>query len=188
MKKRELLLLGSMGLGLVLCGCAAHNAEVSTPDPDEEAHVDAAVINAVGDKQMANAIVTQHTLYPYHFVTGTADLNELGQRDLDVLAKYYRSHPGELNIHGAGEPAELTHDRMHNVQETLVHGGIDMSRMKIVDGVAGGDGMDSEHVLRILARDEKDAGQGYTDSTGGTANGGGSSSGAMSNGQQEGTK
>ena len=53
------------------------------------------------------AVVSQHVIYPYHFVSNTAQLNPLGQRDLTVLADYYRSHPGALSIRRVGAAQTL---------------------------------------------------------------------------------
>ncbi len=96
------------------------------------------------------AIVSQHTLYPYHFVRNGAELNELGARDLSVLAEHYRENPGTLNLRRAGTAAGLYKARLTTVTTLLVEHGVDTDRVTIGDGPAGGDGIASERVLIIL--------------------------------------
>ncbi len=99
------------------------------------------------------AIVSQHTLYPYHFVQNGADLNELGARDLSVLAEHYRDNPGTLKVRRADTASDLYNSRLATVSALLVEHGVDTDRVKINNGPAGGDGVSSERMLIIL--DEK---------------------------------
>ncbi len=99
------------------------------------------------------AIVSQHTLYPYHFVRNSAELNELGERDLNVLARHYSDHPGRLNLRRADTVADLYDARLETVRARLADRGVDLDRVRIADHAPGGDGMSSDRVLLIL--DEK---------------------------------
>ena len=99
------------------------------------------------------AIVSQHTLYPYHFIRNGAELNELGARDLSVLAEHYRENPGTLNLRRAGTPASLYNARLSTITALRVEHGVDTDRVTIGNGMAGGEGISSERVLIIL--DEK---------------------------------
>lgn len=96
------------------------------------------------------AIVSQHTLYPYHFVRNGADLNELGERDLGVLARHYADHPGRLNLRRADTSPELYDARLETVRAQLADAGVDLDRVRIADHAPGGDGMSSDRVLVIL--------------------------------------
>ncbi len=79
---------------LLPAGC---NEEQKAADTNRK-KLDTELVNTVNNIQVENAIVTQHTLYPYHFVTDGAGLNDLGQRDLMVLARHYKEQPGALNV------------------------------------------------------------------------------------------
>ena len=88
----------------LLGGCEEEQAD-GTPTRT----FDVELVNTLNNIEVENAIITQHTLYPYHFVTDGEELNELGQRDLMVLARHFKEHPGVLNIRqGDGTPASCT--------------------------------------------------------------------------------
>lgn len=117
--------------------------------PDKQL-VNRRLINSYNDTAIENAIISQHTLFPYHFVQNGAELNELGQRDLAVLAGHFMKHPGNLNIRRYDTAAELYEARVNTVRERLREAGINVERMSISDGMPGGSGMASERVLTIL--------------------------------------
>ena len=108
------------------------------------------LVNSYNDIAMQNAIVSQHTLFPYHFVTNGAELNELGQRDLAALTSHFIKHPGQLNIRRHISTADLYEARVNMVHERLQEAGIDMERISISDDMPGGSGVASERVLIIL--------------------------------------
>jgi hypothetical protein len=97
-----------------------------------------------------NALITQHTLYPYHFVTDGEALNDLGRRDLGVLAGHYAEHPGVLNIRRDQTPEELYNARVVHVLAALKEAGVQTERVSVSDDMPGGSGMPSEQVVTIL--------------------------------------
>jgi len=99
-----------------------------------------------------NAIIAQHTLYPYHFVPDGERLNELGRRDFSVLARHFAEHTGSLNIRRGKTPAELYEARVSFVIESLKEAGIGTGRVRISDHMPGGSGMPSERVVTILQK------------------------------------
>jgi hypothetical protein len=123
----------------------------------EPKNLDVRLVNTVNNIQVENAIVTQHTLYPYHFVTDGAGLNDLGQRDLMVLARHYKEQPGALNVRQGPASATLYGARVAQVQKRLKEAGVDVGRMTISDGMPGGPGMPSEAIVttkpEITSRD-----------------------------------
>jgi hypothetical protein len=151
--------------GVLLAGCEEEQAVRN------EKMLDVEVVNTVNNLQVENALVTQHTLYPYHFVTGGAALNDLGQRDLTVLARHYKEQPGVLNVRQGPAGAALYSARVEQVQSRLKEAGVDLDRMTISDGMPGGPGMPSK---AILTTTPKVTGEAYT--TGGM---GGSTSGSI---------
>jgi len=110
------------------------------------------LVKSYNDIAIQNAIVSQHTLFPYHFVKNGAELNELGQRDFAALTSHFIKYPGHLNIRRQNTAADLYEARVNMIHERLQEAGIDLERISISDGMPGGAGMASERVLIILER------------------------------------
>lgn len=138
-------------LPVLVAGCDRTPRSPQADRPD----VNAALVNAFSDAAIDNAIVAQHTLFPYHFEADGAALNELGQHDLKVLAAHYKDHPGPLNVRRGEAPAALYEARVAEVVKTLVAGGVAKNRVSLGNGLAGGEGMKSEQVLSIREREKK---------------------------------
>ena len=103
-----------------------------------------------------NAIITQHTLYPYHFIQNGEELNDLGFRDFGILAGHFLENPGAMNIRqDRSVTDELYERRIEYVNEMLVEAGVDNDRIEIEDGMPGGSGATSERVLFIHDRVRK---------------------------------
>lgn len=107
-------------------------------------------VNDYHQDSIESGIVSQHTLYPHHFVPNGDALNELGARDVSVLAAHYRENPGALNLRRGGTTSGLYQARIDMVSAVLVQQGVDIDRVKMSNGQAGGDGMSSDRVLYIL--------------------------------------
>jgi len=126
--------------------------------------INSQLVNSYNDIAMQNAIVTQHTLFPYHFVTNGAELNELGRRDLAALTSHFMNHAGHLNIRRQNTPADVYEARVNLVHARLQEAGIDMKRMSISDDIPGGTGITSERILVILEQPSKGASSGTSTS------------------------
>jgi hypothetical protein len=143
----KLTLITTLVLFCVLAiGCQEEKMEKS---PDERL-MNTKLINTYNDIAIQNAIVSEHTVFPYHFVKNGAELNELGQRDVAVLAGHFATNFGYLNIRRNDTPADLYEARVGAVRERLQEAGVDVERISISDGMPGGSGMPSERVLVIL--------------------------------------
>jgi len=119
--------------------------------------INSQLIKSYNDIAMQNAILSQHTLFPYHFVTNGAELNDLGQRDLAALTSHFIKHAGHLNIRRHNTTADLYEARINLVHARLQEAGIDMERVSISDDMPGGSGITSERVLIILENASQDA-------------------------------
>jgi hypothetical protein len=127
--------------------------------------------DAIRNASMNQAIVAQHTLYPYHFATGSAELNDIGERDLSVLAAHFQKTPGDLNVRRGDASQTLYETRVKAVLDFLAATGVKEGSIAVKDGPAGGEGMLSERVIVILK--EKMSVQNYGSSdTSGTIGGG----------------
>jgi hypothetical protein len=142
-----------MSLFCVLTVGCDENVERS---PDRQP-INAKLANSLNDIAMENAIISQHTLFPYHFGENAVELNELGQRDLAVLAKHFTEHPGCLNIRRNSISEDLYEARVSMVRDKLKEAGVNIDRINISDGMPGGSGMTSERVVTILEKEQQKA-------------------------------
>lgn len=144
------------------CPCACQEEEDACYANSE---VDTWLAQQALGENIERGIVRAHTLYPYHFVENGTALNELGRRDVAVLAFYFKANPGPLNVRRGDIPRELYAARLKTVASALSAGGVNAARVTIADGLPGGDGISSESLLRILARSERVTRSGQNDNT-----------------------
>jgi len=131
----------------VLCGCR-EDARTAA-----DRRLDTELVRTLNNIGVENAIITQHTLYPYHFVGDGDKLNELGQRDFAVLARHFADHPGLLNVRsGDGISPDLYQARVTYVTSKLKEAGIAPGRVSVSDGPPGGPGIRAERVVTILQK------------------------------------
>lgn len=155
--QRTLLVLGLLAC-IVLTGCQEEQAE-PTVDTTE---VNRKIVDTYSDLAIQNAIISQHTLYPYHFVNNSAQLNKLGERDLTVLIQHFKDNPGRINLQQGGVDSSLYRSRTQTVTEKMLQGGIPDNKIKIASGMPGGDGISSNAVIEILEKaKESDMTEGY---------------------------
>lgn len=136
-----------LSLGL-LTGCNEQQAA-----NQKDGNLDVELVKTLNNIGVENAIVTQHTLYPYHFGVNAGELNELGRRDLNVLARHFAQNPGLLNIQRGDAAEDLYQKRIAHVVSGLQAAGVEMSRMSVSEGMPGGSGMLSEGVVTILQKE-----------------------------------
>ena len=76
---------------LLLTGCGTLEDGKLNAGLDYERHrtENVAMAHQFNTDNINAAIITQSTIYPHHFVKHTPTINELGNRDLDVLADHY---------------------------------------------------------------------------------------------------
>lgn len=143
MRSMTLLILTAAGLMLGAC----NKPQWSEP---RRTTMNAWSVNEYQQASIDAGIVSQHTLYPHHFVANGSTLNELGERDLGVLARHYADNPGSLNVRRGGTSSELYKARLATVSDMLAEMGVDTGRVRMGDAMAGGDGLNSERVIVIL--------------------------------------
>jgi hypothetical protein len=137
-------------LSVSMIGCQSQ----PKPHPDDHAEANRAMVQWLNNAAIDNAIIRQHTLYPYHFVANSEKLNDLGYRDVMVLGNFYRMNPGKVNVRKADTPDGLYEARIDYVVRALEHHGVSRNRIEVVeDGFPGGDGASSQRVMQILELD-----------------------------------
>ena len=135
---------------LLLAGCS----EDMQKTRDTHA-LNSGLIESYSAISIKNAIISQHTLFPYHFVNNSARLNELGDNDLMILIEHFMENPGRLNIRRGNVSDGIYHARINLVLEKMKDSGIDRKKINVSDNMPGGSGMSSENVLVILENDSK---------------------------------
>ena len=132
----------------LLAGCQHHRGH-GQPLPAPGAAGDTWLVQERQTAFIDAGIIAQHTLYPYHFVADGAKLNELGQRDLAVLAAHFRANPGQLNVAQGDTDKGIYDQRLRTVSTALASAGVDSSRIRIADDLPGGPGVSSDRLLEI---------------------------------------
>ncbi len=151
--RKHVLRAASVVATLSLAGGCAHHyeeAEKTQALTQQNEVSDINIVDAVRDSGVKAAIISQHTIFPYHFVQDQEALNELGQRDLAVLAARLRSHAGDLNIPRDGTAAALYDARVQWVMDSLHTQGVSADHVHIIDGIGGTASAPSEDVVREL--------------------------------------
>jgi len=149
-----------VGSVLVLCavamaGCKYFETKYELNASERRRAANEEMVNAPAEEQVRNAVITQHTIFPHHFVSGTEELNAIGERDLLILAGHYRDHPGPLGMRAEGTCCELDEARVAAVKCFLEHEGVDVATLTIGDAYPAGDGMASTRVLKAVSTDEQ---------------------------------
>lgn len=156
MTYRTIMIAVGLVFGILLAGCCAVNEERAEstlriePAPIDHSIVNRLVRESYSDLAIQNAIITQHSLYPYHFINNSAELNALGKRDLAILAGHFLEHPGQICLRQGHVDRQLYQARSKTVRENLLQAGIAKSKINITGGHPGGQGMPSPVVVEIL--------------------------------------
>ena len=140
-------LILALGVVAVLAGGCQKAPPLRT-----QASPDAWLITTVNDTAVRNAIIRQSAFFPYHFVTGGADLNELGMHDLEVLAAHHKTYPGRITVRQGDASAGLYKARVGRIVEGLSRAGVGKGRVTISDSPVAGDGRHSDKTLVILQK------------------------------------
>lgn len=157
--------LAAVMLVVAVAGCERSESDrVALTVQERPAESHGWLVEAVEMAQVRKGVIAQHTLYPYQFVADGAALNELGQRDVAILAEHYSVFPGPLNVRRGEAPEELYAQRIDTVVRAMARAGVDTDRIRIADAMAGGDGSPSDRVVLVMLRSQKPAGG---DSSGG---------------------
>ena len=134
----------------VLSGCVKDHTAAQL---DARAQENAWMVATPQQDMVRGAVIAQATIYPYHFVHGSAELNELGARDVGYLAEHFVGHAGGMNVRRGATDDTLYEARVKTVRQMLTTAGVPEDRIAISDGHPGGDGLRAERALYVLEQD-----------------------------------
>ena len=142
---KNTLFLGA--LALLAVGC---QSPISAPD-DERA-LNQSLVRLSHTLSVEQGVIAQKTLFPYHFVDGTASLTAIGERDLDILATHFQDRSGQMSVRRGTAANTLYQGRVATVQQWLRDAGVDAT---ISDDLPGGEGAPSDQVILALEPPEE---------------------------------
>lgn len=149
---KAICVLSALAVTLAAGGCGSYRQEAMDRSQQNETFV-----RTINDAQVNAAVVRQRTIFPYHFVPYSAELTELGERDLRVLAAYFLQHPGQLNIRRGDADEALYAARIEATMAELELDGVDRNRLQVADELAGGDGIISVAIVHQMNRSSQDS-------------------------------
>ena len=111
--------------------------------------------------QISAGVRMDRTIYPYHFLIGEAQLNRLGEEQVDELTQGGAIRSFTVNIPQGNVPAELHKARVDAVRSRLVANGIADERIAVVDQRPGGSGVATSVMMSFLGEKGDDLMWGY---------------------------
>jgi len=153
---RPYLTLSLAALGLsALGGCMAPSPGAPdrvTLEDSAQLEADRRFVREPFEDQMRQGVLRQRSLGARHFRIDSAELSDLGRRDLAILAEGMRDEGGRISVARAGVDETLYAARLARVRTALASDGIAPERIELGDGPAGGTGTFTADALVIRER------------------------------------
>lgn len=140
-------------LAAALAGCNSNCPSMMCYDDQPQICADSWMTARPFEEAISDGVIAQHTIFPHHFEPDCADFTQLGRRDLAILAEHYRKCPGQLIVRRGPISQKLYEARVQAVRQCLASGGVSVDQMAFTDGLPGGDGIATEHILRMLVQE-----------------------------------
>ncbi|HWP41043.1 MAG TPA: hypothetical protein VNL70_08955 [Tepidisphaeraceae bacterium] len=142
--------IGAALVGLAVVGCSKDrkDRQVAEMVPDERT-LNTMMVRAALEQDARNAVAAERIIYSHHFHPATASLNELGERQVQVLAEALRDQPeARVSVVQGEAGPELYKRRLEAVRARFAEAGADTGRLHVGPGVPGGPGISSELIWR----------------------------------------
>jgi hypothetical protein len=120
----------------------------------QQRSMDAWYVDTQMQGDIQSGLITQRTVYPWHFDAESARLTPLARRDLTVLAGYYKTTPGSLVLVRGEASDGLYAARQAAVRDVLRDAGVDVGTVAIADGVPGGRGISGQYIVDSVKNDK----------------------------------
>ena len=188
--KNAKLAIATLGL-IVVSGCHEPVVNRSYENPSPDAIEDnRLLIRIAAEENVYNGVAAERTVYPKDFRPGSAELNALGIRRVDMLVDASRglhggSGGGQIAVLRGDESAALYADRVAAVRQAIADAGVNAGDITVAqaDHPGGGSIPSDRAVITYSKFMFEYAPKVEANSGGGTSGGGGGSSGSsQSNG------
>ena len=137
-------------------------------------------LDASFEQQVRNGAARGRTIYPHHFVTGDAALTLVGQRHFNALLPRSDVDQARISVPRGDASDVLYQARLDELRRRFIDAGYDEGRFTLVDALPGGDGISSDRVILLAAREAENTGGQANRRAGGTGSSDRSSSGSSS--------
>jgi hypothetical protein len=121
----------------------------------EERTLNADIVEMSLSQQVRDGAAEGRTIYPHHFVNGGAELNLIGERQVEALLPQSASDKTEINVLRGDASDDLYRARVETLRKRFLDAGFDQDRIAFVDKLPSGDGISSERVLQIAAQEQQ---------------------------------
>jgi hypothetical protein len=133
---------------LAVAGCQHKAADASADRTPDERTLNTLMVKTAYDQNERNAIIAERTIYDHHFRPASAELNDLGLRQVRILADAYHDQAVRVSVARADASDDLYRRRLDAVRTAFADRGVDRSSLTLNDGQPGGSGIASEKVFR----------------------------------------
>ena len=139
------------GFALVL-GCQSQDRSGNMSDPSPRAYQEADrwMVSQPFRDQAENAVSQERVIYPGRFVSGSADLNRLGKKDISTIAQVAHSGPVMVIVRRGNVSDQLYSLRVSSVVAEFSTHGIDSSRLDISSLSSDSVGTPTTEVIRVI--------------------------------------
>lgn len=139
----------SVGLGfLLVLGCSDPAQRLNSPP---QGHTDADSQHEMQEHYISmndNALLSEMSMSPVHFVSQSDELNSLGVRRLRRYAELLSIYGGTLHYDGS-ESEEMVEGRISRIESFLLAMGLNDTQFSVDHGMAGGEGMRASEAMLV---------------------------------------
>src|SRR3954451_6637710 len=83
---------------LAVAGCQHKAADASADQTPDERTLNTLMVKSAYDQNERNAIIAERAIYGHHFRPASAELNDLGLRQVRVLADAFHDDAVQVNV------------------------------------------------------------------------------------------
>ena len=135
-------------------GCYPHDESITTTDLQTH-KIDRSLVNRKDKhlQQMSdNAMLSDMTLWDYHFVPHTSELSGSGAERLTRMAFYLDTYGGKVRYDTLLTDQGLIKERIAHVREFLKVSGADVSRVEVEAQLPGGRMFSGEEAIKVAKK------------------------------------
>lgn len=145
----------------LLIGCGGPSKKQEKLARVDDSEQNQRIIESSFTHQISAGTRMDRTIYPYHFTVGEAELNRLGEEQVDQLTEGGATRSFSVNIPQGNVPAELHQARVKAVRARLVANGIGDDKIAVVDQRPGASGVATSVMMSFMGEKGDDNLWGY---------------------------